>query len=388
MPRAVTRAIPAAFCCLVAASCGGDAGSSPPPTPGDGLRLETVATGLVGPLYLTAPPGDRRLFVVEQRGQVRIIENGAVRPTPFLDLAGQISSGGERGLLSIAFDPAHAQNGYLYVNYTDPAGDTRIERYRTFVGDSNRVDPTSASPVLSIEQPFANHNGGLLLFGPDGMLYIGMGDGGGAGDPRDLAQNPSELLGKLLRIDVRRTPYAIPPDNPFVDTPGTRPEIWALGLRNPWRFSFDTATQRLFVADVGQNREEEVTVVPAAAAGVNYGWRIMEGSRCFTASTCTQTGLALPQITYGRSDGCSITGGYVYRGSATVARGQYFYSDFCSGWLRSVTVAADGSLGATREWEVGPLGAVRSFGEDDAGELYVLTGNGTVYRIASERLAR
>jgi glucose/arabinose dehydrogenase len=222
----------------------------------------------------------------------------------------------------------------------------------------------------------------MLAFGPEGMLYVATGDGGSGGDPQNNAQNPLSLLGKLLRLDVDRgTPYTIPADNPYVGSSSVRNEIWATGLRNPWRFSFDRTERRLYVADVGQSALEEVNAVGAAEAGVNYGWRIMEGSGCYAAGTCQRTGLRLPVLEYGRTDGCSITGGYVYRGSIAAIRGHYFYSDYCRGWLRSARVAADGTVSEQREWPVGPLGQVLSFGEDSAGELYVLSGNGRVYRI-------
>jgi glucose/arabinose dehydrogenase len=352
------------------------------PLPGE-LGLQLVIEGLSSPLYLTAPPGDARLFVVEQGGRIRIIENGQLLPTPFLDLGGRISSGGERGLLSMAFHPDYATNGFFYVDYTDPNGDTRVERYRVSA-DPRVADATSATLILAVDQPFANHNGGLLKFGVDGMLYIGMGDGGSGGDPQGHGQNPASLLGKLLRIDVDAgDPYAIPTDNPFATSATARREIWASGLRNPWRFSFDRETNDLYVADVGQNRYEEINVVAGSAAGVNYGWSVMEGAHCFQATTCDQGGLTLPVLEYEHPDGCSVTGGYVYRGSAIPGLvGHYLYSDFCAGWLRSFRYA-DGRATDERDWAVGDIGNVMSFGEDNAGELYILTAGGDVYRIIS-----
>jgi len=244
---------------LAAAGCGGNGNAIQPPDdgepPADGFGLETIVQGLDFPVWLTAPSGDPRLFVVEKGGQVLIVENGAVLPTPFLDLSGQVSTGSEQGLLSLAFHPGYSANGRLFVNLTDPAGDTRVVEYRASPGDADRADPGSARILLTIEQPFSNHNGGLVLFGPDGMLYVGMGDGGSGGDPQGNGQNPGVLLGKMLRIDVDGAqPYAVPDDNPFVDTAGARPEVWASGLRNPWRFSFDRDTGDLYIADVGQNR--------------------------------------------------------------------------------------------------------------------------------------
>ena len=356
------------------------------PTGGGGrgtpqVRLEQVASGLSDPLYLTAPASDPRLFIVEQAGRITIVQNGQVVPTAFLDIVSKVRSGGERGLLSVAFHPQYATNGFFYVNYTDLNGDTRIERYAVGAGP-NVADPASAKLILAIPQPFANHNGGHLLFGADGMLYIPTGDGGSGGDPLGNGQNRSTLLGKMLRIDVDGgDPYAIPANNPFVGVSGARPEIWATGLRNPWRVAFDRPAGLLYVADVGQNLWEEVNVVPAGQGGLNYGWNVMEGAHCFSPSNCSSTGLVLPALEYGRSEGCSIIGGFVYRGSrAPSLRGHYFYSDYCSGFLRSFTYA-NGAVAERRTWDVGPLGNVLSFGEDSSGELYVLSANGTVYRI-------
>src|SRR5438067_6190965 len=234
-------------------------GSAAPVT----LVAREVLTGLDAPTFLTAPPGDARLFILEQTGRVRIASGGRLQATPFLDLTSKLSSGGERGLLGLAFHPRYAQNGYFYVNYTDRNGDTRVERYKVSA-DANRADPASASPVLFVAQPYANHNGGMLAFGPDGMLYVGMGDGGSGGDPQWNGQNLGALLGKLLRLDVDNGPngagYAVPRDNPFVSRAGAKGEVWAFGLRNPWRFSFDPPSSRLVIADVGQNRLEEIDV--------------------------------------------------------------------------------------------------------------------------------
>ena len=284
-----------------AAACNGNGNAIEPPDnggepPPDGFGLQTVVEGLDFPVWLTSPPGDPRLFVVEKGGRVVIVENGAVLPTPFLDLRGQVSTGSEQGLLSLAFHPGYSSNGRFFVNFTDTAGDTRVVEYRVSPGDPGRADPGSARVVLAIEQPFANHNGGLVLFGPDGMLYVGMGDGGSGGDPQGNGQNLGALLGKMLRIDVDGAqPYAVPDDNPFVDTAGARPEVWAYGLRNPWRFSFDRDTGDLYIADVGQNRVEEVNAVSGAGGGLNYGWNVMEGTRCFEPGEgCDQDGLTLP----------------------------------------------------------------------------------------------
>lgn len=348
------------------------------------LRLSEVASGLKNPLYLTSPPGDPRLFIVEQAGRIRIVEKGKLLAAPFLDIAGKIKSGGEQGLLSVAFHPDYADNGFLYVNYTDKGGDTRVESYRA-ASDPNRADPDSARLLLTIEQPYANHNGGLNLFGPDGMLYIGMGDGGAAGDPHDYGQDLNTLLGKMLRIDVNKgDPYAIPSDNPFAGRKDARGEIWAYGLRNPWRYAFDRVDKTLYIADVGQNETEEVNVVPAAQPGLNYGWNILEGSDCFSllfSRACDRTGSVLPALEYHHDQGCSVIGGFVYRGRAIPElAGHYFYSDYCTGFLKSFKYA-DGKPAGQREWKVGEIGNVLSFGEDAAGELYILTAKGSVYRI-------
>jgi len=351
------------------------------------LRLSEVANGLKNPLYLTSPAGDPRLFIVEQAGRIRIIANGKLLSTPFLDIEGKIKSGGEQGLLSVAFHPDYAKNGFLYVNYTDKSGDTRIERYHV-ASNPNRADPDSAKLLLKIEQPYANHNGGLNLFGHDGMLYIGMGDGGAAGDPHGNGQNLKTLLGKMLRIDVNKgDPYSIPSDNPYVGRKDARGEIWAYGLRNPWRYAFDLKDNLLYIADVGQNKIEEINVVPASQKGLNYGWNILEGSTCFSlllSRSCDRVGLALPALEYDHDQGCSVIGGFVYRGRAVPElAGHYFYSDYCAGFLKSFKYT-DGKLNEQRDWKVGEIGNVLSFGEDAAGELYILTANGSVYRIAKD----
>jgi glucose/arabinose dehydrogenase len=346
------------------------------------LDTQLVAAGLTNPLYLTAPPADPRLFVVEQPGRVRIVTNGSLLGTPFLDITDRVLAGGERGLLSIAFHPDYASNGYFFVDYTDLAGDTRVERYRV-TADPNVADRASAKLILFVDQPYSNHNGGLVLFGPDGMLYVGLGDGGSGGDPQGNGQDRGVLLGKLLRLDVDGgDPYAIPADNPFAGVSEARGEIWAYGLRNPWRFAVDREAGMLYIADVGQNRREEVNVAPAGAGGLNYGWNVMEGDECYGASACDRSGLTLPVLAYGHADGCSITGGYVYRGQAIPAlRGHYFYSDYCGGWVKSFR--QDGGAAADqRVWGL-KVGGVLSLGEDSAGELYVLSANGNVYRLVS-----
>jgi glucose/arabinose dehydrogenase len=371
---------------LMLVSLGG-CSSSTDPAADALLDLQPVVSGLVSPVFLTAPAGDARQFVVEQPGRIRIVKNGQLLPTPFLDIATRVSSGGERGLLSMAFDPQYATNGFFYVYYTSaPNGDIVVERYGGTAGAD--VASATATPVITIPHPGAsNHNGGLVTFGPDGMLYLGTGDGGGAGDPGYNAQNVNVLLGKLLRLDVHTLPYSIPTTNPFVGRAGARQEIWAFGLRNPWRFAFDRGTTpaTLYIADVGQGAWEEIDAMPATAAGANYGWNAFEGNHCYGGSgtTCSLAGATQPPVAeYDHSAGrCSITGGFVYRGSAIPELvGQYVYSDYCAGFLASLS-GTPGATFATRTWNVPSVGSVLSFGEDAAGELYVLSGSGTVYRI-------
>jgi glucose/arabinose dehydrogenase len=288
----------------------------------------------------------------------------------------------------MAFHPDYQQNGFFYASYTDVAGDTRIVRYQVSATDPDSADPATASIVLAHDQPYGNHNGGLVLFGPDGMFYVGLGDGGSGGDPQNRAQNLDSLLGKLLRLNVSgAAPYDIPADNPFVGRADARPEIWAYGLRNPWRFSFDRVTGDLYTADVGQNALEEVNVQPAVSpGGENYGWRIMEGNACFDPPGCSSAGLTFPVLTYPHSDGCSVTGGYVYRGSALpILAGRYLYADYCRGWVRSFTYY-NGSAVDRIDWstELSPGTLVTSFGQDNAGELYVMTARGSLFRIVPQ----
>jgi len=352
-----------------------------------GLVLSQVAANLDNPTFLTAPPGDARLFVVERPGRIRIVENGNTLSQPFLDISGRVFTGGEGGLLSMAFDPNYARNGYFYIYYTDPQQNIVIERFGTG-SNANLADPTSNLVILRIAHPgFSNHFGGQVAFGPDGNLYLGTGDGGGAGDPNGNGQNLNSLLGKLLRIDVRAAsaaqPYAIPAGNPYANQAGRRPEIWAAGLRNPWRFSFDGG--QLYLADVGQERREEVNIGAADLAGLNYGWNTMEGTLCYNASSCDRSGLTLPAFEYdhGANDanGCSITGGFVYRGNAIPSlQGRYFYSDYCRGFLKSF-LASGGAVSEQRDWNLGSVGNVVSFGQDGQGELYLMTSRGIAYKI-------
>lgn len=370
---------------LVATACGGDDQLAPPP-PASEVGLELVASGLQFPVLVTAPPGETgRLFVVGKGGVVRIVKNGTPLPAPFLDIRSRVSTGGEQGLLGLAFHPSYATNGVFVVSYTNVDGDTRVATMRVSA-DPDVADPASERVFLALDQPYANHNGGHVTFNPLGFLFIGLGDGGSAGDPDNRAQDPQQLLGKLLRYAIDGQGQAtVPPDNPFVGRAGFRPEIWSLGLRNPWRFSFDRAQGDLYLADVGQNRLEEVNVRTAqqGGGGLNFGWPVMEGNLCFRPATgCNTSGLTLPLVEYGHSQGCSVTGGYVYRGTAIPAlAGTYFYGDYCSGWVRSFRVV-NGQATDLQEWpELAPGGQITSFGEDAAGELYLVTTDGKVHKV-------
>jgi hypothetical protein len=353
------------------------------PVTDSAIAVEVVAEGLSNPVVVTAPSNDLRLFIVEQPGRIRIVQGGQLLGEPFLDITDRVRSGGERGLLGLAFHPDYAANGLFYVDYTDRNGDTRVERYRA-TADPNLANAASNTLVITIPQPYGNHNGGQVSFGPDGMLYIGMGDGGSANDPQNNGQNAGTLLGALLRIDVDGgAPYAVPADNPFRNDAQARGEIWAIGLRNPWRFAFDPEGGFLYVGDVGQNQWEEIDVVPADAPGINYGWNLREGSHCFGGASCGGPELADPALEYGHDNGCSVIGGFVYRGTELPAVvGHYFYSDYCSGWLRSFRYA-DGRVEEHKEWAVGSIGPVLSFGEDAARNLYLTSSSGRVYRLVS-----
>ena len=360
-----------------------------PPEGSGTVHLIAVTGSYNNPLYVTAPPGDTaRLFVVEQAGTIRVVHHGQLLATPFLDISGRVLNSGEQGLLSLAFHPQYATNHFFYVDYVhqNAAADTVytiIERY-TITADSNVGDSASHKLILRIVQPYPNHKGGLVTFGPDGMFYIGMGDGGSGGDPQNRAQTPDSLLGKLLRLDVDGgDPYAIPNGNPYKGGGGA-PEVWALGLRNPWRFAFDPPSGQLYIADVGEVSWEEVDVEPASQAGLNYGWRIMEGAHCFNPNPCNFAGLTFPRVEYSHADGCAVMGGFVYRGALSPALvGEYFYSDLCSGWLRSFTFA-NNTVATRTLWtpDIG-LSSPHSFGQDARGEIYVVDGGaGTVYRIS------
>ena len=356
------------------------------------LGIAPFVEGFQALTFVThAGDGTGDLYAVEQRGVIwRVAADGTIDGTPFLDIVDRIGCCDERGLLGLAFSPDFEANGRLFVNYTDNAGNTVVSEFGLLADGYG--DPNSERQLLGINQPFPNHNGGMLAFGPDGYLYVGTGDGGSAGDPHGNGQSLDTLLGKILRIDIDNSdPYAIPPDNPFAggqipEVGHGRPEIWDWGLRNPWRFSFDRQTGDLWIGDVGQNIYEEVNAEPAGTGGRNYGWNTMEGMHCFTGSGCAQDGLTLPVAEYTHSQGCSITGGYVYRGSALPQlAGQYVFADYCSGRIWALDAATALSTGSAEPSEYGRLPInPTSFGEDEAGELYLVSEGGQIYRLIVE----
>jgi glucose/arabinose dehydrogenase len=334
--------------------------------PDAGFRARVVVAGLSSPVQVTSTQSaPQRLYVVEQIGKIRVLQSGRLRPGAFLDVGSKIVSGGEQGLLGLAFDPRYASNRFIYVNYTDKSGATNVVRYRT---DGTRALPATAHRLLLVPQPYANHNGGNLVFGPDGYLYVGLGDGGAGGDPEDRAQDMSSLLGKLLRLDVRR--------------PGSKPVIVALGLRNPWRYSFDRKTGDLYIGDVGQGSTEEIDFTPRVSPGLeNYGWDLYEGSKRFEDSTQGPGRLVMPVFEYGHDSGCSVTGGFVYRGKALPAQvGRYVFGDYCSGSLGSFRISG-GRVVDLRD-EVAEVPELSSFGEGPAGELYATSLGGILYRLS------
>jgi glucose/arabinose dehydrogenase len=362
------------------------------------LSLTLFKSGFASPVFLTSPnDGSRRMFVVQKGGKIKVITSaGTVRTTPVLDLSAKVSKGGEQGLLGLAFHPKFASNGKFYVDYTNLAGDTVIAEYRLSPPSSNRVT-LAGRRVLTIAQPYANHNGGDIAFGPDGYLYIGMGDGGSGGDPGNRAQSLSSLLGKILRINVNGKTatrgYLIPSSNPYVGKTG-RDEIWSRGLRNPWRFSIDSATGSLWIGDVGQDRYEEIdrtarSVNPVGGKAKNYGWRVLEGRHCYRPATgCSTTGKTMPLIEYPHNvanttdNNCAVTGGYVYRGSAfPLLVGQYVFGDYCSGRIWTVSAAATSP--ATPTLRLDTSHNISSFGLGPNKELYMLTLGGSIYRVGA-----
>jgi glucose/arabinose dehydrogenase len=343
-----------------------------------------VAQGLHAPLFLThAGDGSGQLFVVEQPGTIRILDRGILLEAPFLDLRDRVSTkGDEQGLLGLAFHPDHRRNGRFVVNYNRREDGATVLAEFTRQGQSLQVSGATERILMVVPQPYLNHNGGMVAFGPDGYLYIGRGDGGSRGDPQNRAQNPHELLGKILRIDVDRDrPYAIPADNPFA-AGGGRPEVFAFGIRNPWRFSFDRDSGMLWLADVGQNKWEEVDLV---VAGGNYGWRVMEGSHCYNPDyACSPEGVIFPVAEYGHEQGrCSITGGYVYRGPSIPAlRGTYLFGDYCSGELFAISASANRRTSTAPRVLMRTGFRISSFGEDEAGEVYLVDHRGGLHRLA------
>ncbi|HSD13780.1 MAG TPA: PQQ-dependent sugar dehydrogenase [Flavobacterium sp.] len=354
-------------------------------TPPAVIGLQSFATGFSSPVEI-AHCSDSRLFIVEQDGLIKILNaNGTTNPTPFLNLSSLTNASGEQGLLGLAFHPNYASNGYFYVNYTRVSdGATVIARYSVSSGNPNVANPTGTI-LLTIPQPYANHNGGTLKFGPDGFLYIGMGDGGSGGDPGNRAQNINELLGKMLRIDVNSgSPYGIPSGNPYMGVAGAD-EIWAIGLRNPWKFSFDRQNGDLWIADVGQNQYEEINRAGSTQAGLNYGWRCYEANTAYNTSGCPpQSSMKTPlAVTTHSSGACSITGGYVYRGAAYPNfQGKYFFSDYCLAKIGMVDSAGNVSFSQTFSGN-----SFVTFGEDMNGEMYVASiNNGVIYKLIDSSL--
>ncbi|HXV68211.1 MAG TPA: PQQ-dependent sugar dehydrogenase [Nitrospira sp.] len=376
----------------VSAGCGLETGEEPqsPPPDSTALTLQLITSALSSPVFMTAAPGDgTRLFVVEQRGAIRIFDVGGntLIPTPFLDIDAVVTSGGEEGLLGMAFDPNYGANGRLYVLYTNTNGDLVIARYQRTFTNPDLADPNSATILQAISHPsFSNHNGGMLAFGTDGCLYAGLGDGGSGGDPNNNAQTITTRLGKILRLDPNTGgPCSNLGLNPFFLVGGNAQQVWSVGLRNPWRFSFDRRTGDLYIGDVGQDTREEINVSPGPNAGrqANYGWRLMEGFLCFLPATnCNPGNLTLPTLDYPHADGaCSVTGGYVYRGSAAPAQqGTYFYADFCAGFVRSFRFQ-NGQATNPLTWPLLSRSSITSFGEDAQGELYLMTGGGSLFKI-------
>lgn len=400
----VTVAV-AAVCLVMWSACSSaesEAGTATLPMTKVPLALEPLTPAFEQPVHIAnAGDGSNRLFVVEQPGKIYIVQNGQKLPDPFLDITERVDSRcNECGLLSVAFPPDYANKGYFFVYYNaladvappDPddnamnvrgvcqvdCNDTVIARFR-LTNDPNRADPDSEEQILVRNQPFENHNGGQVAFGPDGYLYIGLGDGGSAGDPLNSGQRTNTILGKLLRVEVGGTgAYTIPQTNPFVGQNGVREEIWALGLRNPWRFAFDRETGDLWIGDVGQNRFEEIDFQPASSpGGENYGWDVVEGDSCFGADECETAGFVPPVAVYGRGDGCSVSGGTVYRGPHMALKGIYLFGDYCTGNIWGMREGATGGMVKLLETDLG----ITSFGEDEAGEVYVASRAGQIARV-------
>src|SRR5216683_4320907 len=368
---------------LLLPACGDSSNNNDVPSPPFEMRLRVVfSSGLAAPMDLQAPPGDSRLFIAERPGRVRVVQGGVLQTTPFLDISSRVYTQGEAGLLSFAFDPQYSTNGFVYVHFIEnipgTTGDVVVERYQ--VSSDPNVLQTPRTEVIRISHRDANnHYGGRVAFGPDGMLYLSAGDGGGGNNQFMHAQDAASHLGKLLRIDVSALPYSIPADNPVWPNVG-RNENWAIGLRNPFRYAFDAG--QLYIADVGQNQREEIDVVSASASGLNYGWSIMEGTLCLgIGGPCTTTGLTAPVYEYDHGQGCAIIGGYVYRGTAMPElEGSYLFSDLCTGFVRSLSL--QNGVATVSEAPNVNVGTPLSFGQDGFGEVYVLTADKRVLRIA------
>ena len=349
-----------------------------------GIQLAPFLSGLSSPLFLThAGDGSGNVYVVEQGGRIRVFDSSGHGRGTFLDIGSRISCCGERGLLGLAFHPSFSSNRRFFVDYTDANGDDVVAEFRA--SSATSADSGTGKIVLKVADPYPNHNGGMLAFGRDGYLYIAMGDGGSQGDPQNRAQDLSQLLGKILRIDIDHgSPYSSPSSNPFVGRSGARAEIWDYGLRNPWRFSFDRSTYALFIGDVGQNTYEEIDVEGAGHGGRNYGWRVMEGRHCYNASSCDTSGKTLPIAEYTHAFGCAVTGGYVYRGQRYPSlNGAYFYGDYCSGriWAMDAAAAERGSSAVRQVLDTNL--SISSFGENQAGDVFVCDLNGRVYRVVA-----
>lgn len=352
---------------------------------------EEYVTGLDFPLAVVEPPDEtQRLFIVEQPGRIQIAREGELLPQPFLDISEKVTYRGERGLLGLAFHPDYAQNGYLYINYIDGEGNTVIARMQVSQNNPNKVEPGTETVLMKVDQPYANHNGGHLVFGPDGYLYLSLGDGGSAGDPQGNGQSLDTLLGKILRVDIDNGEgYAIPRDNPFAQG-GGEPEIWYYGLRNPWRIAFDPHTADMYIADVGQNRWEELNFVPAdSTAPKNFGWNFYEGNHPYRDDISGEIpDLVMPVFEYSHSEGCSITGGEVYRGDTLVAwHGVYLFGDYCEGKVWGLLMP-QGEDPPGEDWMVELLfdeaSLISAFGQDSLGNLYLVDHRGALYRLVEE----
>jgi len=383
----VWHSLPVALGLLLPAGCNNS--TSVAELPPFAMRLQPVFTaGLSSPIDLQAPPGDSRFFIAERPGRIRVVQGGVVQTTPFLDISSRVTTQGEAGLLSFAFDPQYSTNGFVYVHFIEDipntTGDIVVERYQISSGNPNLLDISSAQPVIRIlHRDASNHYGGRVAFGPDGKLYLSAGDGGGGNNQFGHAQNAASHLGKLMRIDVSALPYTIPADNPVWPNNVGQNENWAIGLRNPFRYAFDAG--QLYIADVGENAREEIDVVSASASGLNYGWSIMEGTFCRgIGGPCTTPGLTAPVYDYDHGGGrCAIIGGYVYRGAAIPElQGQYLFSDLCTGFVRSLSLT--NGVATVSEAPNVNVGTPLSFGQDGFGEIYVLTADNRVLRIVRQ----